>query len=347
MVTVKTERLYYVDVLRASAIMLVIMAHTIKGYGPTEFTAPLQLGGSGVTLFFVLSGWLIGNQLFKELGRSQTIDLKRFWVRRWMRTIPAYYAVLFATLAQQYFVNNSTVNPLPYLTFTQNYLTDMPYFYVSWSLAVEEQFYLFIAPAILVLSSFKLRVFSIVLLILLLSPTVLRTTGLYESLIQTHVRWDGCLLGVGIAFVGHYYKNLWEKISCFSKLLLGLGIAAYLSFYALRWLGVDGGVYDPPKLVLCLTFGAMMIFCVNHPVKRLPFGHSVIMYISTRSYSLYLLHVEGLMLVKRFLPDYGLVVYAISAFVLSAVLSEVLYRVVEIPFINLREKFAISKSSRH
>jgi peptidoglycan/LPS O-acetylase OafA/YrhL len=72
----------------------------VLSYGSPSYLAPLQFGGTGVDLFFLLSGWLIGSQLFTEKQKSSTIDVKRFWIRRWMRTMPAYFVVLLATLAQ-------------------------------------------------------------------------------------------------------------------------------------------------------------------------------------------------------------------------------------------------------
>lgn len=83
-------RIRSMDFLRAVAILLVILAHTSLSYGRFPSLVPLQFGGTGVDLFFVLSGWLLGCQLFKELNKHNTINIKRFWVRRWMRTLPAY-----------------------------------------------------------------------------------------------------------------------------------------------------------------------------------------------------------------------------------------------------------------
>ena len=64
-------RIMSMDVLRAAAILLVIIGHSVLSYGSPSNLAPFQFGGTGVDLFFVLSGWLLGGQLFKELQRTK------------------------------------------------------------------------------------------------------------------------------------------------------------------------------------------------------------------------------------------------------------------------------------
>src|SRR5579884_3027998 len=87
------------DVLRSLAITLVFFDHAGVLSGRPALH-PLIAGGAGVDLFFVLSGWLLGRQLLVELRARDTIDVPRFLARRWMRTLPAYYALLAANLAQ-------------------------------------------------------------------------------------------------------------------------------------------------------------------------------------------------------------------------------------------------------
>ena len=140
------QRNFSLDCFRALAIILVFTGHSILSFGSPELLAPLQFGGTGVDLFFVLSGWLIGNQLLIEKKRFGDIQITRFWIRRWMRTMPAYYAVLSVTILQLYLTKDNFTFPWPHIFFLQNYFGDLNVFFVSWSLSVEEQFYLFIAP---------------------------------------------------------------------------------------------------------------------------------------------------------------------------------------------------------
>jgi peptidoglycan/LPS O-acetylase OafA/YrhL len=341
------NRIYYLDLLRALAIMLVFTGHTVLSYGPTALTSPLQLGGTGVDLFFLLSGWLIGSQLFSEQEKFGNIELRRFWFRRWMRTFPAYFAVLLFTLTQLYLTKDHVANPLPYFTFTQNYFIPLQYFTISWSLAVEEQFYLAIAPIIIFLS--KLRFvwvqFSI-LIILLLTPSIFRYLGLFDYPQETHVRWDCCLMGVVLAFINQRLKPLWDSLKKIALPLCLLASATYLIFYWFRWYPPFIGYTDPSKLILALVFGAMVIKAASSPVTKLPFLHVVIMHISTRSYSIYLIHVEALSICRRLIPEQSLLVYYAAALIISLTAAELLYRLIEIPFIKMRDRFALSSKRK-
>ncbi|MDZ7902150.1 MAG: acyltransferase [Rheinheimera sp.] len=89
------SRLQGLDLLRAVAIALVFMYHymVFVSHEPT-FGWLSQIGWVGVDLFFVLSGYLIGNQLFKGLAQQQTLSFRRFYWRRAMRTWPVFWLVL-------------------------------------------------------------------------------------------------------------------------------------------------------------------------------------------------------------------------------------------------------------
>ncbi|MFM8271001.1 MAG: acyltransferase family protein, partial [Gemmata sp.] len=183
------------DLLRAAAVVAVVSCHAVTSFGsPPEYRA-VQLGGKGVDLFFVLSGWLLGRQLLRELCDTGTIDLRRFWYRRWLRTLPAYFAVLALTYTWHLARGGRDVRPA-YLFFGQTYLTDLPYFGISWSLCVEEHFYLAVAPLLLLL--WRGRAALALLPLLLVLPAACRAAGWYvhDPGVETHTRYDTCAVGV-------------------------------------------------------------------------------------------------------------------------------------------------------
>lgn len=134
-------RNFGLDLARASAVVLVLASHTISVLIPAPASVPpavLALGMAGVELFFSLSGFLIGSILI-ELARDGVSagGVARFLGRRWFRTLPMYYAAWLAMSALL-----GVWNPQD-LLFLQNFdARETPVLVVSWSLVLEEWFYL-------------------------------------------------------------------------------------------------------------------------------------------------------------------------------------------------------------
>ena len=131
------------DTLRAGAIVLVFMYHYMifVSRRPTFGWASV-VGWAGVDLFFVLSGYLIANQLFAGLARGGTLSVPGFYARRAFRTLPVFWLVLAAYLLLPGALGGRTPPPAwRFLTFTQNLgLQPGTAFSHAWSLCVEEQF---------------------------------------------------------------------------------------------------------------------------------------------------------------------------------------------------------------
>jgi peptidoglycan/LPS O-acetylase OafA/YrhL len=333
------------DLLRAAAILLVLLAHSIRSYGEPGLLAPLQLGGTGVDLFFVLSGWLLGGLLFKELSRDGHINIKRFWVRRWMRTLPAYYTVLLLQIAQRYMTKDNVEFPWQHFVFVQNYTGSLDLFFVSWSLCVEEQFYLMIAPLLAFLALFKKKMVTVVLLILLILPLVFRELELYSDIKETHVRLDCCVMGVFLAHIYHQYKAVWSWLADKAPQIAMVGLVAYLLFYVDRYLSFSG-VESPDQLILAFVFGSWIILANASTswIDKLYVPGAY--YIATRSYALYLLHPDVLSLQKRYMQDTPFIFYFVVTMVGSMILAEILYRLIEKPIMDSREKFKLSASRK-
>ena len=328
------------DLLRAVAIVAVVNCHTASAFGsPPEYHV-VQLGGKGVDLFFVLSGWLLGRQLMRELRDTGIIELRRFWYRRWMRTLPAYFAVLALTYAWQLAKGNRDLR-LSYLFFGQTYLTDLPYFGVSWSLCVEEHFYLAVAPLLLLFWRWRAAV--ALLPVLLALPMVCRSAGWYfhDAGIETHARYDPCAVGVLIAAVEVARPQLWAILRRLAPFLAVVGLAAAGRDVVCR-LNQQWGLGDQGTLAWALMCGSWVLLAGARPnwaVGRLP----GVRYVAERSYAVYLLHPDALALVRRIegLP-FG--VFLVLTWVFSLVLAEFLYRLVERPGMRLRERFGASRS---
>lgn len=149
-------RIPSLDGLRAVSIGMVIFSH-IAGTraAPIPLTAAsdwVDWGNLGVRVFFVISGFLISGLLFREQERTGTINLRDFYWRRMLRIFPAYFAFLFIMWAANVggFVSLGPNDLIHAFTYTMNYGRSGRTWPLghTWSLAVEEQFYL-IWPALL------------------------------------------------------------------------------------------------------------------------------------------------------------------------------------------------------
>lgn len=325
------------DTLRAIAILTVVVAHAVLSYGAPAALAPLQLGGTGVDLFFVLSGWLLGCLLFRELVNKDTIDIKRFWYRRWMRTLPAYYAVLLANMLQAWLTKPDFEFPWGHFLFIQNYQYPLELFSVSWSLAVEEQFYLFIAPLLMFLGKVSRHTRTAILFTLMMLPSVFRFLGWYNDPVETHVRLDGCIMGVFLASIRYQYPDLWDKLANIAPYAAFAGLLLYCFSFVMRWYPIDGWE-DPGKLVLAFVFGSWVLYANSSERANLLYFPGAY-YIATRSYSLYLLHPEVLAIMRRFADDLHFVPYLVITLAIAFAVSELLYRLIELPFMELRSRF--------
>ena len=147
--TLPTARNHGLDTLRALAIVLVVLHHYVLFVsGRSTFGWLGDIGWVGVDLFFALSGYLIGNQIFTAQRSTRAFSLKRFYARRLLRTLPAFYVVLALYYLWPGFRAGSPLLPVwQFLTFTQNFnLQPGTAFSHAWSLCIEEQFYM-VLPA--------------------------------------------------------------------------------------------------------------------------------------------------------------------------------------------------------
>lgn len=141
------QRLPALDGLRAVSILLVIFSHVLQTYDWAQtvpFVWRLTPGATGVSVFFVISGYLITTLLLREQVQSGRISLKGFYLRRFFRIVPAYL-VFVAAVALLKIGGVLAVQGQHFaaaLFYVTNYVpVDWPLLH-TWSLSVEEQFYL-------------------------------------------------------------------------------------------------------------------------------------------------------------------------------------------------------------
>lgn len=240
------RRMVQLDVLRAVAILLVLGRHPViepEDAGLLYWPAKLWLnfGWTGVDLFFVLSGFLVGGLLLGELHKRGSLDAVRFIIRRGFKIWPAYYTLVLGSLilkARQGGWLWSARLYLPFLVHVQNYSsTVLQQLGQTWSLAVEEHFYLALPLLLLLLTSFGrrpngVRAVPLIALMVMLFCTVGRFIlnwdrpfNLLTHTYPTHLRIDGLAMGVLLAYLHHFHPAVLPRIARRRSLLLLIGAA--------------------------------------------------------------------------------------------------------------------------
>jgi len=279
------ERQPGLDLLRALAIIVVVIYHAAL-FG---FKLPGRVdrfGWIGVDLFFVLSGYLIGGQLLAPLTRGRPIDLWRFFVRRALRIIPAYFVILAVYAFLPSWREYPEMSPLwKFVLSVQNIgLHGGTAFSHAWSLAVEDQFY-FLLPLTLILVSRWSRARFIMPCLIVLGGIGLRTFLARQNLVETGVsfrgfqtwiyyptwtRLDPLVFGVVLAAIEKFRSRWWHRLMNLAPWLLLPGLA--LVVYALYlgegdYLTVAAAIWQFPLVALGM---AALLVCAVSP--RLTYG---------------------------------------------------------------------------
>jgi peptidoglycan/LPS O-acetylase OafA/YrhL len=329
------------DGLRALAIVAVLLLHA----SVTRFPG----GWIGVHIFFVLSGYLITTLLLHEWDRTGRISLSRFYVRRVLRLVPAYWLVLFAFVVT--YVMNADGSERPALwhefwiaaTYRTNFMFDQtPHLGFTWTLAMEEQFYL-VWPLVLVgllAAGLSRRRILYVTIVLCAAVVVWRgylvATGADYARLDTgpDVQADALLIGC-IAAQIQFEPGVRRLVA--SPLVPWLGVFVIGIFLLRAGSGMEW-LYGGPLTVVCIVLAAMLLNLVQQPgrlLERLLSARLPVL-LGKISYSVYLWNVFALELARRTSLGAGAAtVYGLALAVLGATLT---YQLVELPFRRLRER---------
>jgi peptidoglycan/LPS O-acetylase OafA/YrhL len=364
----KTQRSGGLDLLRVLAVALVFMDHYPFYHEHSLFGVWGQDGWVGVELFFVLSGFLIGRQVWLALQRNQ-FSFGNFYYRRALRTLPAYWVVL----AIYFLVPASREAPLStplwqFLTFTQNFFAtgDAMYgaYMHSWSLCVEEHFYVFF-PLVALWLFYKKSVRTAwrLFLVIMLGEIVLRAViwlltmghvtveAMYYSYghwlyYPTYTRLGGLTVGVALSWVTVFQPALWQRWLAFGNAWLVAGLVGCAVFFYCFWSEPSVIAYVPNVFaypLVELSF-ACLVIAVQSPGCVLNVLHSpVIGRLAVWSYSIYLtqriaIHVSNTWLLKTWHTSSSSEIAIALAAITNILMGLLLYYLVENPFLRLREK---------
>jgi len=359
------HQLIGLDHLRAFAITFVFLFHARIFGHPQWLEAVGSFGWSGVDLFFVLSGFLIAGQLFSKIANSKPILFKEFFLKRVFRIIPAYVTIVLLYMFFPLIRERPLMAPLwRYFTFTFNIwlnrdLTNT--FTHSWSLCVEEQFYL-ILPAIIALftyfkwgkkavylvlllfvAGFAVRIWSwdTLLLPILNSPKFSNTWAMYIYY-PTYTRIDGLLVGVSIAGIFTFYPNIKTRIDKYGNSFLVGGILVLIAsaFLCSDETTFAASVYGFP--LVALGYGGVVAGAVCSSCILYKFKSKITAGLATLSYSIYLIHKIMITVAQNVFGQLGVDKNSNLMFVIgivSSLIGALLLRyLVEKPFLRIRDK---------
>ena len=381
-------RIASLDVLRGVAVMLVLGRH-ITPPAP-EICASIkhitawwiQIGWTGVDLFFVLSGFLVSGLLFAEYQRHGEVDLLRFLVRRGLKIYPGFYLMIVVTVLLAVgtgaFDSSMTIALIAELLYVQNYIPGL--WNHTWSLAVEEHFYILLAFGVGALLRrqrleaprdpfgrfLRMFVFAIVGISVgrVLAPygSSLTGEGIDPTLLrlETHTRIDTLMIGMLLGYLYHFHRDRFAEAIRRRRWLI-ITASALLLMPPIVWpLGQSSWLPSIGVFSIALGFAGILSVSITATDLLMPRNAVIttclglLARVGFHSYSVYLWHMPVQTLLMPYLRR--LLGLSRDSTDVTFVLSTTLYlvtalavgvaagRVIEQPFLRLRNRLFPARS---
>jgi peptidoglycan/LPS O-acetylase OafA/YrhL len=362
-----TARFYHpeLDVLRFFAFLMVFCHHALPHdpafwvkLGVPSFLARIisgagATGAFGVSVFFVLSSYLITELLLREKDLIGTLDVRSFYIRRILRIWPLYFAFLALAVVLQWIVPGQHLTLRAGLWFSLlagNWFIVFHGFPSSvifplWSVSIEEQFYITWPTVVRRVSEFGMLIIAGGLLVIATASRVylgMHHAGESDVWCNTFVQLDPIAIGIIMAVL------LRGEVPRFSRAARAALLAAGVTGLALG--AMYFGIKNDPLTTARIVFGypsvaiggALLLLSVLR--NRKGASNRVLVYLGRISYGLYVFHVLGLLISDRIVSDQtaSLLRYssrvgvALAATILMAAIS---FRWLETPFLSLKQRF--------
>ncbi len=336
------------DGLRGIAIAVVLLYHCHTKLESSHLDVVTKWGWIGVNLFFVLSGFLITGIIVDS--RDDPHFFRNFYARRGLRIWPVYFLLLLLNFFVVPFVFGNfwwalhevrTAQWAHYVFFIQNLLfAAMPgTLGPTWSLAIEEQFYVFWAPIARFAKNSALL--PLLIAVFLASPIIRFANTGFLTQVHTLTHLDGLSIGSLIALslrMFDFDRKVWKRVAA-AGLMLGVAGAVDMQFHGSNF----------TDTFLALGFGGMLIAALLVTGQDSLYGRFLtwrpLKYLGTISYGLYLLHILCFVVIGAFdlkMANYGmwgdLVVVAVRM-ILSVGAASLLWYGFERPILRLKKYF--------
>ena len=369
-----SRRMFGLDLMRAIAILQVMMLHGSYIIAPESlwwYSIP-AISVEGVSLFFVLSGFLIGGILLRILEKTTFgwRAMLNFLIRRWFRTIPNYWLALILILGLGAITGTMQRGfSIDYVFFFQNFFWMRPPFYPeSWSLTIEEWFYLLVPLSIFLLALIKRtpnQSIFIVSLIFIVLPNILRIWHyspeatfpewpFYTRIIVVY-RLDSVMMGIVLAWLYRYRKEQLLKYKNIG-MVLALVLIAVMTFVVKT--GANAHWYESTlilNLEPLIAFLAIPYLAEWKTTRYKTFGN-IMQFLSVASYAMYILNLTIVQTIVLPIltgpmdhhhptsPAMGMLRLGLF-WLITVPCAWVLYRFYETPMRNLRDKVHIREDA--
>lgn len=330
------KRIPNLDLYRALAIMLVLYFHLSQMIFGRYFDDRnlFIIGKYGVNLFFVLSGFLVGGMYY----RSKHVNVFSFWLKRFLRTYPPYIIALLCSWFAVW-ISRKEHFDIGYIFMIQNFYTALPYFLVSWSLCVEEHFYILFALLIFALEDKQNQKY--VWIILAIAPSLVRfyfsnpySNAFGYDITATYFQIDSIAMGV---LAAHYIYEGSVKLEPTILLLIATSLLFIFMCYFILCFH-NGYLWSFGTLIMNATASFLLLI-----LYFLPDLHISKLFIfrngARMAYSIYLVHPLCIHLTMLLFKKYDIqnsFLELITALLVVAVSSLAFYHLIEQPSIKLR-----------
>lgn len=348
------------DVMRAVGTVAVFTAHSFyifKGVASAMIDY-FYLLRDAIELFFVLSGFLIGNMLLKEYEKQKTFtftSVKIFLIRRWFKTLPPYYVAIVLQLLLGWLLMPDLLKDFSFkfLFFLQNIQSaDFFFFPASYSLSIEEWFYLLfplsMVVSLLVLPKVSLKhMVPVICLLFIVAATLMRVKQYnahyyWDAVLRKSVltRIDASIYGIIGAWIYYYKREIFEK---FSTILFLVAVLLFFPF-------IYYAKTNPETFITHVLYFNIVPICFMLMLPGFyylkPKSHrfsNISTHLSMVSYSFYLVHLTPILFILLYYwkPESIAEAFCEWALYLLVVIlaTHLLYKFVEEPALRWREKW--------